>query len=154
MAVVSRIVVRNSDISGVEGAETFSQKTITFKVPGFTLDLTPAEIEDVEARITELNEAVAELVNDTLGDYLTAYAALAAAGANTSGGAATGTKNVVREWAIANNLPVGERGRISQDILNAYAAAHSDRVTNLDSDQDDDNEPTDAELAALDAEFA
>jgi hypothetical protein len=156
MAVVSRIVVRNSDISGAEGADTFVVKAQTFKVPGFSLDLTPAEQEDVTARLAELSDAVAALITDTLGEYLEAHTALAAAGTNTSGGAADKAAstskgdNPVRTWGRANGFKVGDRGKFSDQLLKAYSAAQREagNITNLDTD-DEDREPTDAELLAL-----
>lgn len=35
------------------------------------------------------------------------------------------TSAEIREWARANNLPVGARGRIRPEIVRAYYDAHS-----------------------------
>ena len=41
-----------------------------------------------------------------------------------NGKAATGDKTAVREWAAKHGFQVGERGRIKQEVLDAYAKAH------------------------------
>jgi hypothetical protein len=96
-----------------EGTETVS----------FALDGSSYEIDLCEEHAGELREDLAS------------YVGAARRAGRTSGGgprkpgsskaAAKGASNVsqVREWARANGFEVSERGRISSEVLEVYAAA-------------------------------
>lgn len=59
-------------------------------------------------------------------DLETAIASIPRKG-RTQGGATVTVESEasrIREWAVANGHSVGERGRIAQDVREAYAAAH------------------------------
>jgi hypothetical protein len=48
---------------------------------------------------------------------------------------------VIRQWAKANGMEVAEKGRLSEDIIAAYDAAHSDEApTDPNTDETDTSE--------------
>lgn len=103
-------VVLVDDLDGDEAAETVS----------FALDGVDYEID--------LNEGNAEALRQALGRYIDAgrrvggrrrKGAKVAAGGNSGPSAAD-----IREWARANGWDVPERGRVSAEVREAYAAAH------------------------------
>lgn len=103
-------VVLVDDIDGDEASETVS----------FALDGVDYEID--------LNEGNARALRDALTRYVDAGRRVggrrrrgqkAAAGGSTGPSAAD-----IREWARANGWDVPERGRVSAEVREAYAAAH------------------------------
>jgi hypothetical protein len=103
-------VVLVDDLDGDEAAETVS----------FALDGVDYEID--------LKEANAEALRQALGRYIDAgrrvggrrrKGSKVAAGGNAGPSAAD-----IREWARANGWDVPERGRVSAEVREAYAAAH------------------------------
>ena len=65
-------------------------------------------------------------------DTWTANGRRTASGARASGrrggaGTTTGDANAIREWAKANGLQVGAKGRISADVRSAYESATKGR---------------------------
>lgn len=156
MAVVKRITLLASDFSGESGAESVSfdpAGMVREAVKGLAkvnLDALPAEAEEINGALADAVKTFVDSVDAIMEEPYSIVAKLRAAGAATPGGAATSTNNVnvVREWAKANGHNVAERGRLSQDIIDAYKAANSAKVTNLDDDG-----PSADDLAEIDAEL-
>lgn len=106
-----------SDLSGEElGTEGV---TVTFGYQGATYEI-------------DLSKAEAEELANFLGKYMTAGRRVA--GRRRPLGAATGPAPStagrtdlakIREWAKENGYKVSDRGRVSKEIQEAYAAAHS-----------------------------
>lgn len=166
MAVVNRVVVLASDLSGEVGAESVefdiaSQVRDAVKEFGkIKLDLLPAEAEEIDSALIDALDTYTDAVRAITGDLYETVAAMRAAGANTAGGAATkssgGEGEAVRAWARENGFTVGDRGRIGGTILEAYAAHKrgeyvptGEGTGKITAEQD---EPTDADLNALEAE--
>lgn len=65
---------------------------------------------------------------------------------------------VIRQWAKANGMEVAEKGRLSEDVINAYDRAHSnDSQTDTnpdDSDTDESNSEGTQETSGNGAESA
>ncbi len=160
MARIETIVVRNSDLSGEVGANTVKLSTITVKVPGFVLDLTPAEAAELRESEAEFTEAVRELSEDFFGKYLAAHAALTAAGAETKGGASTTAAPatdtaLARQWARQNGYAVGDRGRLAPEIVSAFNRSRAEVAAEADgmlAGTYGEYEPSAADLAAIAAE--
>jgi hypothetical protein len=77
----------------------------------------------------DLSDANAEKLRAALAPYLevaTRVGAPAAARRRTaaSGPSATDRLQAIRGWAQSNGYTVGDRGRIKQEIVDAYDAAH------------------------------
>jgi hypothetical protein len=106
MASKTRVVLID-DLDGSEAAETVS----------FALDGTTYEIDLSADNAAKLRDALSPWVSQ---------------GRRTGGRARRGTRSTapasdttkVREWAKANGYSVSDRGRISQEIRDAYDAAH------------------------------
>ena len=103
-------VVLVDDIDGDEAAETVS----------FALDGVDYEID--------LNESNAEALRDALGRYVNAGRRVGGRrrrGQKVAAGGDSGPSAAdVRQWARANGWDVPERGRVSAEVREAYAAAH------------------------------
>ena len=103
-------VVLVDDIDGDEAAETVS----------FALDGVDYEID--------LNEKNAEALRETLGRYVDAGRRVGGRrrkGQRVAGGGDAGPSAAdIRKWARENGWDVPERGRVSADVREAYAAAH------------------------------
>jgi len=103
------VTILEDDLDGSEGEETVS----------FALDGTEYEIDLNNDHASELRSALERFTN---------------AGRKTSGGRGrpAGRKastsktdtHAVRMWALDNGFKVNARGRIQQDILEKYQAAH------------------------------
>jgi hypothetical protein len=103
-------VILVDDIDGDEAAETVS----------FALDGVDYEID--------LNETHAEELREALARYVAAGRRVGGRrrkGQRASSGTAGGpSASEIRQWARANGWDVPERGRVSADVREAYAAAH------------------------------
>lgn len=92
-------------------------RTVTFGLDRRTVEL-------------DLSEANYQKVRDVLAPYLDAGRKTGSSGSagrrsgNTAAGARADTQ-AVREWAEANGVQVSSRGRIKQEVLDAYQAAHA-----------------------------
>ena len=102
-------ILLEDDIDGGEATETVS----------FGLDGTSYEID--------LHEKNAQTLRDALAMYV-GHARKASSGgrgrrssASSNGGTSA---REMREWARANGIAVTERGRVSAEVREAYAAAH------------------------------
>lgn len=101
------------DIDGSDATET-----VTFGLDGTTYEI-------------DLNDANAAALRDALSGYV-GHARKVTAGrrprrssaSSSSSSAAGGDTKAVREWAKANGYDVSERGRVSAEVQQAYAAAH------------------------------
>ncbi|WAB84209.1 Lsr2 family protein [Microcella daejeonensis] len=93
--------------------------TVSFAHEGrqYELDLTAANAE-------KLREALAPFVAKARS---AGSRRAAAAGSTSRKRASSGSSDTqaIREWAQANGHPVGDRGRISTEIREAYAAANA-----------------------------
>ena len=106
-------IILVSDLSGVEADETVS----------FALDGTGYELD--------LSNKEADKFRGLFQDYISvARKTSGGRGRKSSGKASSGSGRSkeelaeVRAWAQQNGHEVSERGRIKQDILDAYDAAH------------------------------
>lgn len=102
-------IVLVDDIDGSEAEETIS----------FALDGNAYEID--------LNAENAQKLRDALAPYV-AHARRAerkSRGRRSGRTAAGATPAEIRAWARENGMDVPERGRVSESIREAYAAAHS-----------------------------
>lgn len=104
-------VILIDDLDGGEATET-----VRFGLDQFTYDI---DLSDAHAK--ELREALAP------------YVATARKAGNAKGGArraSTPTRSnstrlaKIREWAKDNGYSIGDRGRVSKEIVDAYDAAH------------------------------
>ncbi|HEY0108512.1 MAG TPA: histone-like nucleoid-structuring protein Lsr2 [Fibrella sp.] len=175
MAVVKRVVLLASDISGDEGASSFELdiagmlKGVLKSFPKITLDATEDEAADISDELSALHVRIENDIVETVGYLYEIHAGLKAAGASTSGGAAsTGSRKTldpVRAWAKLNKIPVGDRGVIKADVVAAYHAAMAttptvetaaswDHTVEGDGNVIEHDGPTDDELAALEDEDA
>jgi hypothetical protein len=100
----------------VHGDDTPGTETVTFALDGVTY-----EIDTCDAHGAELRDAFAPYV---------AAARRANRGSGSSGRRRRGHRSsggvdpaAVRAWARSNNVKVSERGRISADVLEQYAAS-------------------------------
>lgn len=103
------VVILSDDLDGSEANETIN----------FALDNTEFEIDLNESNAAELRQAL---------ERFSAVARKASSGrgrpaGRKSSGASVDTK-AVRLWALDNGFQVNTRGRIQQDILEKYQAAH------------------------------
>ena len=102
-------IVLVDDLDGTEASETVS----------FGLDGTQYEID--------LNDAHASALRDALAGYVGHARKVAGGrrGRRTSGSSSTGgDTKAIREWARVQGYEVSDRGRVSAEIREAYAAAH------------------------------
>jgi len=103
-------VVLVDELDGDEAAETVS----------FALDGVDYEID--------LKEANAEALRQALGRYIDAGRRVGGRrrkGSKVAAGGSAGPSAAdIREWARANGWDVPERGRVSAEVREAYAAAH------------------------------
>lgn len=84
---------------------------------------------DGKSYAIDLNAKHAAALRDALAPYVGHARAeggrrSAAAGRKASRAAAGSAAGDIREWAKANGFEVSERGRISSEVREAYAAAH------------------------------
>ena len=86
----------------------------------FGLDGTQYQIDLSETHARELREALALYVGHARRDGGTRKRAAGSSAASKSGPSAA----EIREWARANGWDVPDRGRVSAEVREAYAAAH------------------------------
>ncbi|HTR69243.1 MAG TPA: Lsr2 family protein [Mycobacteriales bacterium] len=85
----------------------------------FTVDGSSYEIDVCDSHASEMREAFAPYV------AAARRSSRGSAGRRRRRGRAAGADpGEVRAWARANNVKVSERGRISAEVLDQYAAAH------------------------------
>jgi hypothetical protein len=103
-------VILVDDIDGDDAAETVS----------FGLDGVDYEIDLNESHAQELREAMARFIDAgrRVGGRRRKGQKVAA------GGSAGPSAADIRQWARANGWDVPERGRVSAEVREAYAAAH------------------------------
>ena len=102
-------VVLVDDLNGEEAAET-----VTFGLDGSNYEI-------------DLSEANAEQLRSALKPYIDAARKTGGRRRRASGrGASSGGTSAadIRQWARENGWDVPERGRVSADVREAYAAAH------------------------------
>ncbi|NPC98594.1 Lsr2 family protein [Nocardioides sp. zg-DK7169] len=106
-------VVLEDDLDGSEATETVS----------FGLDGTSYEID--------LNDANAQALREVLAPYVGHGRKVSGGGgrraarrANGSGGSSGPAAREIRDWARENGYDVPDRGRVSAEVREAYAAAH------------------------------
>lgn len=100
-------VVLEDDLDGSEATQSLS----------FTMDGVEYEIDVNDEHAAQLREAFAPWVG----------AARRVGGRKNTRSATSSTKGElvqIREWARAQGMQVSERGRISTEVRDAYAAAH------------------------------
>lgn len=98
-------VVLEDDIDGSPATETMT----------FALDGVSYEIDLSEEHAAQFRDGVSQWVQ----------AARRVGGRRTTKQAKTGDDNaMIRGWALDQGLPVSTRGRISQEVRDAYQAAH------------------------------
>ena len=101
-------IVLVDDLDGTEATETVS----------FGLDGTSYEIDLTDANAAALREALSGYIG-----HARKVAGGSRRGRRSTAASSSNTKEV-REWAKAQGMEVSERGRISADVQQAYAAAH------------------------------
>lgn len=91
-----------------------ADRNVTFSLDGehYEIDLSKPNIEKLEAAL----EPYIQAARKVRGGRSRARA--------TRGGNTASKSAVVREWARSRGMKVSERGRVSQEILDAYEAAH------------------------------
>ncbi len=99
-------VVLVDDVDGGEAAETVS----------FSLDGVSYEVD--------LNENNASALRSALEPWIAAGRRVSGRRSTSKGGRAKSDAGKIREWARANGYEVSERGRVSAQIREAYAAAN------------------------------
>src|ERR1700712_2148889 len=114
MSTVTRTYLVD-DLDGSEAAETVA----------FSLDKQAYEIDLNEANAARLREKLARFV-DAAPPVKTSPKAAPARRGDNSAAAKTNRQHVqeIRAWAQAAGLEVSSRGRVSQTVQDAYAAAH------------------------------
>lgn len=93
---------------------TKADRTVSFGLEGdqYEIDLSQANIDKLQ---------------DALAKYVEAARKVRPTRARRTGsrqGGTPGKSALVREWARARGMKVSERGRVSQEIIDAYEAAH------------------------------
>lgn len=103
------LVVLEDDIDGSEAVETVA----------FTVDGVAYEID--------LNTDHAQQLRDAFAPWLTRARRVGGRRSTRRGATSTSSNHLaeVRAWAKARGLQVAERGRVSQDVQDAYRAAHA-----------------------------
>ena len=104
---MAEMTIRVSDLSGEQGAETF-----TYEVDGvkYAIDLTGPEAETVRAQFASLIEK-----SKRIGGRRPA----------TKSGSQSQTA-AIREWAIQAGIEVPKKGRVAQEVKDAYHAAQKE----------------------------
>ena len=130
-----KIDVLIDDLTGAEGAETFE---FAGPVDGktYTLDLVLPSQKSVEADLAAITEAKAEydaLVEAAAADlartiseksgWFMEHARLCRAARKSTPNDGKGAE--IRAWARDNGFTVPERGRLSKEVHEAFAAAHA-----------------------------
>lgn len=96
------------DIDGTDGASTIR----------FSIGRSRYEIDLSEENLEKLYEVLSPYISKARKDP-------SARGAGKRGAARRGDQTTIREWARENGIEVNARGRISNDLVERYNAAHS-----------------------------
>lgn len=90
-----------------------ADRTVTFSLEGDHYEI-------------DLNQANIDKLHDALAPYSAAARRVRAARTRKGSrpGGTPGKSALIREWARSQNMKVSERGRVSQEIIDAYEAAH------------------------------
>lgn len=109
-------IVLVDDIDGSEAAQTVS----------FGLDGTSYEIDLNDEHAAGLREALAPFIGHgrKVGSAPRRGGGRRAGSGSGSGGNGGPSAKEIRDWARANGHDVPERGRVSAEVREAYAAAH------------------------------
>jgi hypothetical protein len=115
------IVQLVSDLSGDE-MQAGEGRTIEFSVDGtsYTIDLTDKEAAGFDKALTMYIEHATKIGGGSSGGRKRSSST-----GRSSGGRSKDELANIRAWAQANGYQVSERGRIKQDILDAYHAANN-----------------------------
>lgn len=97
------------DLDGTDAAETVS----------FGLDGVSYEIDLSQSNAAQLRDDLARWVGNAR-----RVKGRASRGGRAVSGNAKEDLNKIREWGRANGYPVSERGRVSREVQEAYAAAN------------------------------
>ena len=116
------IVQLVSDLSGDE-MQAGEVRTVEFAVDGasYTIDLTDKEAAGFDKALAMYIEHATK----TSGGGSTGGRKRSSSGGATGSGRSKDELANIRAWAQANGYQVSERGRIKQDILDAYHAANN-----------------------------
>lgn len=109
------VVTLTDDIDGSEAAET-----VEFGIDGqlYSIDLSPEHAEELRDRLTAYRE---------FGTGLGRYHARSAEPAASKRAPNQGNKERnldIRRWAEENRLPIKARGKIADEVIAKYDAAH------------------------------
>jgi hypothetical protein len=113
-----RIITQlTDDLDGSDLPE--GTRPTTFSVDGvnYSIDLSEANAE-------KLHEALKPFVDAGTRVGAPSAARRRAPGSGSSGPSASDRLQAIRGWAQSNGYTVGDRGRIKQDIVDAYDDAH------------------------------
>src|ERR687889_22332 len=114
------IVQLVSDLSGDE-MQAGEGRTVEFSVDGtsYTIDLTDKEAAGFDKALAMYIEHATKTSSSSAGGRKRASSS-----ANSTSGRSKSELANIRAWAQSNGYQVSERGRIKQDVLNAYHAAN------------------------------
>lgn len=111
MAQKTRVIL----VDDIEGDEiTDGGETIQFGLDGVAYEI-------------DLNDKNAAKLRDAMSFYIAHARRVGGRRQTTRGGATSASRNElqkIREWAKENGYKVSDRGRISKEVMEAYAAAH------------------------------
>jgi hypothetical protein len=107
-------VVLIDDLDGGEANET-----VTFGLDGATY-----EIDLSERNAAQLRDALATWVGNARRVSGRATRPTGRRGSSSSSSSSSSDTTAIRSWAKENGYKVSERGRISAEVQEAYAAAH------------------------------
>jgi hypothetical protein len=115
------IVQLVSDLSGDE-MQAGEGRTIEFSIDGtsYTIDLTDKEASGFDKALAMYVEHATKTSGGGAGDRKRSRSAVKSGSGRSKDELAN-----IRAWAQANGHQVSERGRIKQDVLDAYHAASS-----------------------------
>ncbi len=98
-------------IDDLDGSK--ADRTVSFSLEGdqYEIDLSQANIDKLYDALAPYSEA-ARKVRPSRNRK------------TSTQGSSTGKSALVREWARSRGMKVSERGRVSQEVIDAYEAAH------------------------------
>ncbi|TQM95572.1 Lsr2 protein [Ornithinimicrobium humiphilum] len=116
--MVQRVqVILEDDMTGGEASETVE----------FALDGVSYEIDLNDENATKLRETLAPWIAEARRSGGRRQTRRRSGGSSSSNGGGAGRSDElaqIREWGRANGFKVSSRGRVSQELRDAYAAAH------------------------------
>ncbi|MET8149377.1 Lsr2 family protein [Actinoplanes sp. NPDC049668] len=117
MAKVTRIV---DDLDGTELKDGDGGGTVTFSIRGqyYEIDLSKKNQDALDKALEKYTNKATKVAAPVRGG------GVAKKVTKVSPAGDKDQRLAIREWANANGHKVSDRGRISQDILDAYEAAH------------------------------